>query len=160
MIHGNFVGGLGYTVHFAVLLQLAVTQLTAVHAVHGVDGQHSLENADTGFLDFFGFGPHHHAVTGRGVAGGQQADFAFDFAGAHFAVTVFVTVHAVLRRKPFQIIGAEGGNEDSQLFGSLQNGAASLYLDDPSVDREFDHKIPPVFADFEKCIEIDNNFLI
>jgi hypothetical protein len=124
-----------------------------------MDGQHSLQNADTGFLDFFGFGPNDHAISGRSVAGGQQADFALDFAGAHLAVAVFVTVHAVLGRKPLQIVGAEGGNEDSQLFGSLQNGAASLYLDDPSVDREFDHKIPPVFADFEKRIDLDNNSL-
>lgn len=56
-------------------------------------------------------------------------------------VTQLAAVHAVLCGKPLQVIGAECGDENPQLFGSLQNGTAFFRADDPIADREFDTKL-------------------
>ena len=99
----------------------------------------ALHKLPEGIAAGVGFGSDDHALPGGGVAGGQQADFTFDFAGAHLAVAVFVAVHAVLGGHSLQIVEAESGDENTQLLGSLKDGAALFYLNDPVVDREFDH---------------------
>ena len=136
---GCRVGRAVHAVHLAVFLQLAASQLAAVEAVHGVNGQLVPENGNAGIPDGLGFRPHHHAVLRLGAASGDQVVLSLYLAGAHPALGIFLTAILPAFGKTFVVIMAEGGNEDSQLSGSLQNRGALRHFHESVVNLKMDH---------------------
>ena len=129
----HLVGRLRHADVAAHGLQLAgavlVTGEAVMRRVEVVARKHELKGAFAGCLHARGVGRHRHALSGGGVACGQEARLSGDLDHAH----------AARRRGAAALQEAQRGDIDARLLCSVEDGCAFGHLHCNAVDCELKH---------------------